>query len=116
MARDVTRVHVTDVNVKQGARESDGWCAAAYAIRDTLGPDHTAAMVSVGARYVTVEQAHGQWWAETPQEMADFIGAFDNASSEEKRQQLTDAASAGLLQWPLTWHEGEPPEGAYDDD
>ena len=46
--------------------------------------------------------------------MADFIGAFDNAASEKERQALTDAASAGLLQWELTWHEGDPPESVWE--
>jgi hypothetical protein len=108
--RNIGQVRVSDVNVKQGARDSDEWCAGAYAIRDTLGSDFHAAMVSVSSNVVIVEQGHGRWWAETPAEMADFIGAFDNAASEKECQALTDAASAGLLQWELTWHEGEPPE------
>lgn len=113
--RNATLLQLTDVHIKEGIPESEGWCAAGLAIRESLDNDRDA-WVEVGASCITVEQKHGRWWAQTPPEMADFIGAFDNVVGDTGRQELIDAASAGLLQWQLTWHEGDPPEEAYGDD
>lgn len=120
MSRNASVVRVSDVHLKEGAPNSESWCALAMSLREELRAGLNGE-VEVTVERVSVVLPHGSWWAETTPELLAFIRAFDAAedpasgrADPEKLTALLSRASAGELAFPLTWREGEPP-GAVDD-
>ena len=115
--RNTSVVQVSDAHLRQGVPGSESWCALAWSLRDELHADLNDE-IEVTAKYVHVALGHGEWWAETTPELQRFMRQFDATEDEEaegakdpaKLAKLTARATAGLLAFPLTWHEGEPPE------
>ena len=120
MSASASVVRVSDVHLKTGVPQSESWCALAESLREELQAHALNDEIEVTAGWVRVALRHGTWWAETTPEALKFIQQFDATADEEGAQDpekltaLTAQASAGLLAFPLTWHEGDPPEAADD--
>jgi hypothetical protein len=120
VTRNTAAVTISDVHLKTGVPGSEGWCALGVALREELAADDLNDEVEVTADYVRVALRHGSWWAQTTPELYQFIRDFDSTADENgdqdptKLEALQARASAGLLRFPLTWHEGDPPQG-HDD-
>jgi hypothetical protein len=120
MAGNVSIVAVSDVHLKEGAPQSESWCALAMSLREEVQAGLNDE-IEVTAAYVRVALGHGRWWAETTAEVIDFMQQFDataddvGARDHDKLTALTEQASAGLLRFPLAWHEGDPPEWDEED-
>lgn len=118
MPSNVSVVAVSDVHLKEGVAHSESWCALAVSLREEVQAGLNDE-IEVTAAWVRVAVRHGTWWAETTPALLEFIHAFDATADEEgavnpeKLTELTARASAGLLAFPLTWREGDPPD--YDD-
>jgi hypothetical protein len=115
MAGNTSIVTVSDVDLKEGVPQSESWCALAVSIRKEVEASLNDE-IEVNAAYVRVVLGHGRWWAETTADLTEFIRRFDataddeGAQDPEKLTALMARASAGLLAFPLTWTEGDPPE------
>jgi hypothetical protein len=104
--RDATIVRVDAVHVTKGKRASLTECAAALAIAEAIGPD--VATVSVDVDIITAHEKHPpfRWWhAETPEEVAEWTAELD---AGDRDAEVADAARLGLLDFHLTWAEGNP--------
>jgi hypothetical protein len=108
--RDVTSVRVDALHVTKGKRASLTECAAALAIAEAIGPD--VATVSVDVDIITAHEKYPpyRWWhAETPEEVAEWTAELD---AGDRDSEVADAARLGLLDFHLTWAEGNPEEAA----
>jgi hypothetical protein len=119
VTRNTTVVTLSDVHLKAGVPDSESWCPLAIALREELQARAVFDEVEVTADWVHVSLRHGSWHAPVTQELYEFIEQFDATADDEgeqdpeKLEALQAKASAGLLRFPLTWHEGDPPD--YDD-
>lgn len=119
--RNTSVVQVSGDHLKRGVPGSESWCALAYSLREEVHAG-LSDEIEVTAKYVHVVLSHGEWWAETTPELKRFMRQFDAAEDKEaeggkdpeKLAKLSAKATAGLLAFPLTWHEGEPPEDDTD--
>lgn len=103
-------VAVSEAHLREGVPQSGCWCALAVSLRKDVqaGLNDT---IEVTAEYVHVSLGHGTWWAEITPDVQEFIKRFDSTEEHPKRlAALVKRASAGLLAFPLTWHEGNPPD------
>lgn len=110
--RDTTYVHVTPEHVWNGKPASLTGSAAALAIADAIGPG--VATVSVDVDLITAHEKHPpfRWWAaETPEEVAEWLAGLD-AGERRTVSATSGAAGYGLLDFELTWREGNPEEQA----
>lgn len=114
-------VTVTDVHLKEGAPGSENWCAVAVALREELHADTVFDDIEVTAAWVRVSTRRGSWYAAVTPGLYALIREFDATAGNDgepdpgKLQAIAAKASAGLLRFPLTWHEGDPPENDRDD-
>lgn len=110
--RDTTYVHVTPEHVVRGKRASLTECAAALAVADAIGPD--VATVSVDIDIITAHEKRApfRWWhAWTPEEVADWTATLD-AAFPSGDADVTGAAEHGLLDFEITWRQGNPEDAA----
>lgn len=110
--RDTTYVHVAPEHVVKGRPGSLTGSAAALAIADAIGPD--VATVSVDVDLITAREKRppqGRWHAETPEEVAEWQAELD-AGDAEQTKAAARAAAGGLLDFTLTWHDGDRPEAS----
>ena len=106
--RDTTYVRVTPDHVKAGKRASLTGSAAALAIADAIGPD--VATISVDVDLTTAHETHPpfrHWVAETPEEVAEWLADLDRGDTDVE---AAEAAALGLLDFWLTWRDGNPEE------
>ncbi len=102
--RDTTYIHVAPEHIVRSKRASLTECAAALAIADAIGPD--VATVSVDIDLITAHEKHApfrHWHAETPEEVAEWSAELDHG---DRDVETTGAAALGLLDFELTWTEG----------
>jgi hypothetical protein len=120
VTRNTSMVIVSDVHLKEGVPDSESWCPLAIALREELQARPMFDEVEVTADWVHVSLRHGSWHAPVTHELYEFIEQFDATVDDEgeqdpeKLEALVAKASAGLLRFPLTWYEGDPP--SYDED
>jgi hypothetical protein len=106
--RDTISVRVDALHVTKGKRASLTGCAAALAIAEAIGPD--VATVSVDVDIITAHENRPPYrWrhAETPEEVAEWTAELD---AGDRDPEVADAARLGLLDFHLTWAEGERAE------
>lgn len=105
--RDTTYVHVAPEHVTAGKPGSLTESTAALAIGDAIGPDVATVSVDVDVTTAHEKRPPHRWWhAETPEEVAEWLAELD-AGDEEYTTAAAGAAALGLMDFTLTWHEGE---------
>jgi hypothetical protein len=104
--RDTTYVHVTPEHVKAGKRASLTGSAAALAIAGAIGSDVATVSVDVDLTTAHEKRPPFRWWAaETPEEVAEWLADLDRGDTGEE---AAEAATLGLLDFWLTWRDGNP--------
>lgn len=106
--RDTTYVHVSPEHVTAGRPASLTESAAALAVADAIGEGVATVAVDVDLITAHERKAPFRWWvAETPEVVTEWTAALDGWECDGD---VAAAARLGLLDFSLTWREGNPEE------
>lgn len=117
LKRDMSRLNLTGAHLREGVPGDDNLCAAAVGLLEMLGASEPEFGVLPPAVTVTdiidLRWGSEMWWAEVPDDMAEFISEFDQTGDDAALlARMIAAARLGLYQYDLTWYPGPPPEEA----
>ena len=108
--RDTTYVHVSPKHVTAGKPGSLTESAAALAVAEAIGEGVATVAVDVDLITAHERKAPFRWWvAETPEVVTEWTAALDGWECDGD---VAAAARLGILDFSLTWREGNLDEAA----